>query len=90
MDWMAILQRQRSVLLRLVGVASAHDKNLFARASWCFAHGGAVQNASSRKTLEARYVQAAVGHTSCDDNCPAFYLRTVRKGRDDPHPVCAQ
>src|SRR5262249_54883357 len=25
-----------------------------------------------------------------DDNCPAFYLRTVRKGRDEPHPVCAQ
>src|ERR1700731_1375642 len=71
-------------------VASAHDKDLFACASWCLAHGGAVENANSRETLDARYVQTAVGPTSSDDNCPAFYLRTVRKGRDEPHPVCAQ
>src|SRR5580765_3061765 len=76
---------------RLSGrVASAYDKDLFACASWCLAHGGAVENANSRETLDARYVQTAVGHTSGDDNCPAFYLRTIRKGRDEPHPVCAQ
>jgi hypothetical protein len=57
------------------------------------AHGSAVENPNSRETFEARYVQAvqaAVGHTSCDDNCSAFYLRTVRKGRDEPHSVWAQ
>src|SRR5258707_10498146 len=71
-------------------VASAHDEDLFACASWCLARGGAVENANSRETLEARDVQAAVGHTRCDDHCPAFYLPTVRKGRDEPHPLCAQ
>src|ERR1700719_885881 len=71
-------------------VTSAHDKNLFACASWCFAHGRAVENANSRETLGAWYVQTAVGDASGDDNCPAFYFRTVRKGHDEPHPVCAQ
>lgn len=37
-------------------VACAHDKDLFACASWCLAHGGAVENAGSRETLEARYI----------------------------------
>src|SRR5215469_12588811 len=71
-------------------VTSAHDKDLLACATWCFAHGGAVENTSSHETLEARYVQVAVGHTSCDNSCPTFYLSTVRKGRDEAGPVCAQ
>src|SRR6266481_2976225 len=83
-------KRARCIAACPAELLAPYDKDLFACASWCLAHGGAVENANSRETLEARYVQAAVGHTSCDDNCPAFYLRTVRKGRDDPHPVCAQ
>src|SRR5258707_6888452 len=68
-------------------VASAHDEDLFACASWCLARGGAVENANSPETLEARDVQAAAGPTRFDDHCPAFHLRTVRKGSDEPHPV---
>jgi hypothetical protein len=67
-------KRARCIAACPAELPAPYDKDLFACASWCLAHGGAAENANSRETLEARYVQAAVGHTSCDDNCPAFYL----------------